>query len=75
MSLPKMYIQGCTKGQKSGGAGSNVARRRCLAAPSDLPKSGWAAAPPAPPLGASLDLVRRHSSVYSADKKFAVHGD
>ena len=30
-------LQGCTKGQKSGGAGSNAARRRCLAAPSDLP--------------------------------------
>ena len=38
-------MQGCTKGQKSGGAGSNVARRRCPAAPSDLPKSGGAAAP------------------------------
>ena len=47
-------IQGCTKGQKSGGAGSNAARRRCPAAPSDLPKSGGAAVPPAPPLGASL---------------------
>ena len=50
------YVQGCTKGQKSGGAGSNAARRRCPAAPSDLPKSGGAAAPPAPPLGASLML-------------------
>ena len=49
-------MQGCTKGQKSGGAGSNAARRRCPAAPSDLPKSGGAAAPPAPPLGASLGL-------------------
>ena len=49
-SLP----QGCTKGQKSGGAGSNAARRRCPAAPSDLPKSGGAAAPPAPPLVACL---------------------
>ena len=29
-------------------------RRRCPAAPSDLPKSGGAAAPAAPPLGASL---------------------
>ena len=38
-----------------GGAGSNAARRRCPAAPSDLPKSGGAAAPPAPPLGASLE--------------------
>ena len=46
--------QGCTKGQKSGGAGSNAARRCCPEAPSDLPKSGGAAAPPAPPLGASL---------------------
>ena len=52
-------IQGCTKGQKSGGAGSNAARHRCPAAPSDLPKSGGAAAPPAPPLGASLYLGRR----------------
>ena len=41
--------QGCCKGQKSGGAGSNVARRRCPAAPSDLPKSGGAAAPPPRP--------------------------
>ena len=48
--------QGCTKGQKSGGAGSNAARRRCPAAPSDLPKSGGAAAQPAPPLGASLHI-------------------
>ena len=46
--------QGCNKGQKSGGAGSNEARRRCPAAPSDLPKSGRAAAPPAPPLVACL---------------------
>ena len=36
-------------------AGSNAARRRCPAAPSDLPKSGGAAAPiPAPTLAASL---------------------
>ena len=49
-------LQGCTKGQKSGGAGSNAGRRRCPAAPSDLPKSGGAAAPPAPPLGASLKI-------------------
>ena len=48
-------FQGCNKGQKSGGAGSNAARRRCPAAPSDLPKSGGgAAAPPAPTLAASL---------------------
>ena len=40
-----IFHQGCTKGQKSGGAGSNAARRRCPAAPSDLPKSGGAAAP------------------------------
>ena len=53
-SAPVAMGQGCTKGQKSGGAGSNAARRRCPAAPSDLPKSGGAAAPPAPPLGASL---------------------
>ena len=33
-----------------------VACRRRPAAPSDLPKSGGAAAPPAPPLGASLHL-------------------
>ena len=33
-------MQGCSKGQKSGGAGSNAARRRCPAAPSDLPESG-----------------------------------
>ena len=38
-------MQACNKGQKSGGAGSNAARRRCPAAPSDLPKSGGAAAP------------------------------
>ena len=50
-----MYLQGCTKGQKSGGAGSNAGRRRCPAEPFDLPKSGGAAAPHAPPLGASLD--------------------
>ena len=42
-------LQGCSKGQKSRGAGSNAARRHCPAAPSDLPKSGGAAAPPAPP--------------------------
>ena len=48
------FLQGCSKGQKSGGAGSNAARRRCPAAPSDLPKSGGAAAPPAPPLAAPL---------------------
>ena len=47
-------LQGCSKGQKSGGAGSNAARRRCPAGPSDLPKSGEAAAPPAPTLAASL---------------------
>ena len=47
-------VQGCNKGQKSGGAGSNAARRRCPAAPSDLPKSGGAAAPTAPPLVACL---------------------
>ena len=46
--------QGCNKGQKSGGAGSNAARRRCPAVPSDLPKSGGAVAPPAPPLVACL---------------------
>ena len=37
-----LLMQGCNKGQKSGGAGSNAARRRCPAAPSDLPKSGGA---------------------------------
>ena len=42
-------VQGCTKGQKSGGAGSNAARRRCPAAPSDLPKSGGGSCPPCPP--------------------------
>ena len=49
--LPKNLTsyQGCPKGQKSGGAGSNAARRRCPVAPSDLPKSGEAASPPAPP--------------------------
>ena len=37
-----------------------VACRRRPAAPSDLPKSGGAAAPLAPPLGASLkDIVNR----------------
>ena len=51
--------QGCSKGQKSGGAGNNAARarRRCPAAPSDLTKSGGAAAPPAPSLAASLRLI------------------
>ena len=58
--------QGCTKGQKSGGTGSNAARRRCPAAPSDLPKSGGAAAPPAPPLGASL-------SQKNWDSRFGIH--
>ena len=47
--LFKKALQGCTKGQKSGGAGSNAARRRCPAAPSDPPKSGGAAAPCTPP--------------------------
>ena len=50
-------MQGCKKGQKSGGAGSNAARRP--AAPSDLPKSGGAAAPPAPPFGASLFIIKK----------------
>ena len=54
LNKKRSSFQGCTKGQKSGGAGSNAGRRRCPAAPSDLPKSGGAAAPPAPPLGASL---------------------
>ena len=45
-SLSIYVLQGCTKGQKSGGAGSNAARRRCPAAPSDLPKSGGGAAAP-----------------------------
>ena len=58
MNVWKAHAQGCTKGQKSGGAGSNAARRRCPAAPSDLPKSGGAAAPPAPPLGASLHWIQ-----------------
>ena len=40
-----------------GGAGSNVARRHCLAAPSDLPKSRGAAAPPAHPLATCLILI------------------
>ena len=34
-------------------------RRRCPAAPSDLPKSGGAAAPPAPPFGASLFIIKK----------------
>ena len=59
-----VYIyQGCTKGQKSWGAGSNAARRRCPAAPSDLPKSGGAAAPPAPPLGASLTVKTAYFAI------------
>ena len=49
-------MQGCTKGQKSGGAGSNAARCRCPAAPSDLPKSGGAAAPPCSPASDMPDL-------------------
>ena len=52
--MKKFMYKGCTKGQKSGGAGSNAAHRSCPAAPSDLPKSRGAAAPPASPLGASL---------------------
>ena len=64
------------------GADSNVARRRCPAAPSDLPKSGGAAAPPAPPLGASLVLSQisgggqdlfdstKHSGFYYTSKSF-----
>ena len=36
---------------KTGWANSNAARRRCMAAPCILPKSGWAIAHPAhPPL-------------------------
>ena len=50
-------IQGCTKGQKSGGAGSNAARRHYLAAPSDLPKSWGRSGPPGLPLGACLLYV------------------
>ena len=60
--------QGCTKGQKSGGAGSNAARRRCPAAPSDLPKSGGAAAPPAPPLGASLQPKQMEDNLSNCAK-------
>ena len=48
LSKHLLTMQGCSKGQKSGGAGSNAARSRCPAAPSDPPKSGGAAAPPAP---------------------------
>ena len=51
------HMQGCSKGQKSGGAGSNAARRRCPAAPSDLPKSGGAAAPLAESLDNNVNAV------------------
>ena len=54
--------QGCTKGQKSGEAGSNVARRRCPAAPSDLPKTGGAG-PPGPP--ACCMPARYYSTIVS----------
>ena len=72
-----IYIQGCTKGQKSGGAGSNAARRRCPAAPSDLPKSGGAAAPPASPIGASLTPPGQRLSLakaFSATSSFLTSG-
>ena len=67
---PKDQAQGCTKGQKSGGAGSNAARRRCPAAPSDLPKSGGAAAPPAPPLGASMHRGHLNVSELGSSRLF-----
>ena len=41
----------------SGGASSNVARRRCPAAPSILSKFGGVIAPPAPPLLRSLSII------------------
>ena len=47
-------IAGMLQSLKIWGAGSNAARRCCLAVPSDLPKSGGAAAPSAPSLAASL---------------------
>ena len=64
------------QGSKIWGAGSNAARRRCPAAPSDLPKAGGAAAPPAPPLAAPLLLgfimskkqERLRSELLSEDK-------
>ena len=46
-SVMEKILPDCRKDRKSGGTGSNAARRRCPAAPSDLPKSGGAAAPPA----------------------------
>ena len=56
--------QVCTKGRKSGGAGSNAARRRCPAGSSDLPKSGGAAVSPASPLGASLTTIQKYNRGY-----------
>ena len=47
------------QGSKIRGAGSNAARCRCPAAPSDMPKSGGAAAPPASHLAACLNKESR----------------
>jgi hypothetical protein len=43
---PTDLSSGMSQSLKIWGAGSNAARRRCQAAPSDLPKYGGAAAPP-----------------------------
>ena len=43
------HLSGMLQSLKIWGAGSNAARRRCPVAPSDLPKSGEAASPPATP--------------------------
>ena len=48
-----IYLPMCRDAPRVKNPGGQVVMRRA-AAPSDLPKSGGAAAPPAPPLGASL---------------------
>ena len=64
------WYQGCNKGQKSGGAGSNAARRRCPAAPSDLPKSGGAAAPPGlPPCCMPVQYYNSRATIKKLHKK------
>ena len=51
-----LNIMHVAKSKNLVGAGSNAARRHCPAAPSDLPKSGGAAATSAPPLATCLNM-------------------
>ena len=59
---------GMLQSLKIWGPGSNAARRRCSAAPSDLPKSGGAAAPPASHLGACL--YKQQNQIFIFDQNW-----